>query len=67
MQKTFAQKFMQYQKNAVIPVRSISQDLFSENALAMPQLWLFIVAPMVGAALAGVCYKCNACDGTCKK
>lgn len=58
---------MQYQKNAVIPARSISQALFSENALALPQLWLFIVAPMVGAALAGVCYKCIACDGTCKK
>ena len=52
---------------SVNPARSISQALFSENALALPQLWLFIVAPMVGAALAGVCYKFIACDGACKK
>ncbi len=52
---------------SVNPARSISQALFSENALALPQLWLFIVAPMAGAALAGLCYKCISCDGTCKK
>ena len=48
---------------SVNPARSISQAIFSENALALPQLWLFIVAPLVGAALAGLCYKCIACDG----
>ena len=42
---------------SVNPARSISQALFSENALALPQLWLFIVAPLVGAGLAGICYK----------
>lgn len=42
---------------SVNPARSISQALFSENSLALSQLWLFIVAPMVGAGLAGVCYK----------
>lgn len=42
---------------SVNPARSISQALFSDNAYAMPQLWLFIVAPLVGAALAGLCYK----------
>lgn len=42
---------------SVNPARSISQALFSENGLALSQLWLFIVAPMVGAGLAGVCYK----------
>ncbi len=41
---------------SVNPARSISQAVFSENALALPQLWLFIVAPIVGAALAGVVY-----------
>lgn len=44
---------------SVNPARSISQALFS-NANgwnACGQLWLFIVAPLVGAALAGLCYK----------
>lgn len=54
---------------SVNPARSISQAIFSENALALPQLWLFIVAPLVGAALAGLCYKCITCEcnGSCKK
>lgn len=47
---------------SVNPARSISQAIFSENALALPQLWLFIVAPLVGAGLAGLCYKCLSCD-----
>lgn len=42
---------------SVNPARSISQAIFSENALALPQLWLFIVAPIVGAAVAGLVYK----------
>lgn len=42
---------------SVNPARSISQALFADNAWALPQLWLFIVAPLVGAALAGLCYK----------
>lgn len=42
---------------SVNPARSISQALFSENSLAMSQLWLFIVAPLAGAALAGLLYK----------
>ena len=42
---------------SVNPARSISQAIFSENALALPQLWLFIVAPIVGAAIAGIVYK----------
>lgn len=41
---------------SVNPARSISQAIFSENALALPQLWLFIVAPILGAALAAVVY-----------
>lgn len=41
---------------SVNPARSISQAIFSENALALPQLWLFIVAPIVGAALAAFVY-----------
>ncbi len=42
---------------SVNPARSISQAIFSENALALPQLWLFIVAPIAGAAVAGIVYK----------
>jgi aquaporin Z len=42
---------------SVNPARSISQAIFSENSLALPQLWLFIVAPLVGAAIAGLVYK----------
>lgn len=42
---------------SVNPARSISQAIFSENALALPQLWLFIVAPIVGAALAALVWR----------
>jgi len=42
---------------SVNPARSISQALFSENPLALPQLWVFIVAPCVGAALAAYLWK----------
>jgi aquaporin Z len=42
---------------SVNPARSISQAVFSDNALALPQLWLFIVAPVIGAALAATVYK----------
>jgi aquaporin Z len=42
---------------SVNPARSISQALFAEGGWAMGQLWLFIVAPIVGAALAGIVYK----------
>ena len=50
---------------SVNPARSISQAIFSENALALPQLWLFIVAPIVGAALAALVY--NAIAGKAGK
>lgn len=47
---------------SVNPARSISQALFSDCATwsACGQLWLFIVAPLVGAAVAGLFYKCVA-------
>jgi MIP family channel proteins len=41
---------------SVNPARSISQAIFSENASALPQLWVFIVAPIVGAILAAFVY-----------
>lgn len=50
---------------SVNPARSLSQAIFSENALAMPQLWLFIVAPLVGAGVAGLVYKAITCECKC--
>ncbi|MFZ1320592.1 MAG: aquaporin Z [Ignavibacteria bacterium] len=41
---------------SVNPARSISQALFV-GGWAMEQLWLFILAPIVGAVLAGLVYK----------
>lgn len=41
---------------SVNPARSTSQALFAETA-AMSQLWVFWVAPIVGAILAGVVYR----------
>ena len=52
---------------SVNPARSLGVAIFSENPLAMPQLWLFIVAPLVGACFAGLCYKCLGGCCKCKK
>ena len=52
---------------SVNPARSISQAIFSDAGIACGQLWLFIVAPLVGAALAGLFYKCVCGDCCCKK
>ena len=48
---------------SVNPARSISQAIFAGGS-ALSHLWLFIVAPLVGAGLAGLAYKCL---GGCKK
>ena len=51
---------------SVNPARSLSQALFSnaDGWSACGQLWLFIVAPLVGAGLAGLAYKClGGCRG----
>ena len=52
---------------SVNPARSLGVALFSNCTgwSAMGQVWLFIVAPLVGACLAGLCYKAIA--GDCKK
>lgn len=44
---------------SVNPARSLSQCLFahSDTWSAWGDLWLFIVAPLVGAGLAGLCYR----------
>ena len=41
---------------SVNPARSISQAIFAGD-WALGQLWLFIVAPIVGAILAGLVYQ----------
>jgi len=41
---------------SVNPARSISQALFTGD-WALTQLWLFILVPVAGAALAGIVYK----------
>ena len=41
---------------SVNPARSISQALFA-GGWALGQLWLFIVIPILAAALAGIVYK----------
>ena len=42
---------------SVNPARSLSQAVFV-GGWAVEQLWLFILAPIVGAILAGIVYKC---------
>lgn len=41
---------------SVNPARSTATALFADGGWAMPQLWLFWLAPIVGAALAGLVY-----------
>jgi aquaporin Z len=41
---------------SVNPARSISQAIFV-GGWALAQLWLFVIIPIVGAALAGIVYK----------
>ena len=52
---------------SVNPARSLGVALFSNTGCwnACSQLWLFIVAPLVGACFAGLVYKCI--TGCCKK
>lgn len=42
---------------SVNPARSTGPAIFAEGSAAMGQLWLFWVAPIVGAILAGLAYK----------
>lgn len=46
---------------SVNPARSIGPALFA-GATALSQLWLFIVAPIIGAVLAGLLFKSNLLD-----
>lgn len=42
---------------SVNPARSTSQALFADGSWAIPQLWLFWLAPILGAIIAGVLYR----------
>jgi aquaporin Z len=42
---------------SVNPARSTSQAIFADGSWAFEQLWLFWLAPIVGAILAGIVYK----------
>jgi aquaporin Z len=42
---------------SVNPARSTGVAFFSDNALAVPQLWLFWVAPLIGAAIGAFIWK----------
>lgn len=42
---------------SVNPARSTSQAIFADGGWALGQLWLFWVAPIIGAILAGLVYK----------
>ncbi len=51
---------------SVNPARSIGPALF-EGGVALKQLWLFIVAPMVGAALSAGVWHCLSSECKCCK
>jgi len=48
---------------SVNPARSLGPALFAGGA-ALSQLWLFILAPLIGAALAGLVYRAGVLYGT---
>lgn len=50
---------------SVNPARSLAVAVFAQTP-ALSQVWLFWVAPLIGAALAGVAYKCIGGNGTTK-
>jgi len=52
---------------SVNPARSISQAIFSADPAALSQLWLFIVAPIAGAVLAGIAWRYLISKTTAKK
>ncbi|MGL5980295.1 MAG: MIP family channel protein [Phocaeicola sp.] len=50
---------------SVNPARSVGPALF-EGGVALSQLWLFVVAPLIGAALSALTWKCLGSE-CCKK
>ena len=50
-----------YTGTSVNPARSFGPALF-EDGDALAQVWVFIVAPLVGGAIAALLWKCVSCD-----
>jgi aquaporin Z len=50
---------------SVNPARSIGPALFAGTG-ALSQLWLFIVAPVIGAVLAGIVFRAGLLDSPAK-
>jgi aquaporin Z len=46
---------------SVNPARSFGPAMFAQGA-ALQQLWLFIVAPLAGAAIAGLAFRTKMID-----
>ena len=53
-----------YTGTSVNPARSIGPALF-QGGVALQQLWVFIVGPFVGGALAALCWKMIGCECCC--
>lgn len=49
---------------SVNPARALSAGVFAGGE-ALNQVWVFIVAPFIGAAIAGILHKGLYCDGAC--
>ena len=54
-----------YTGTSVNPARSIGPAIF-EGGQALKDLWVFIVGPFAGAAIAALIWKCLNCCGCCK-
>lgn len=57
---------IRYTGTSVNPARSIGPALF-QGGEALSQLWIFIVGPFVGGALAALVWKVIGCDCECCK
>ncbi len=57
---------IRYTGTSVNPARSIGPALF-QGGEALQQLWIFIVGPFIGAAIAALIWKVIGCDCKCSK
>lgn len=57
---------IRYTGTSVNPARSIGPALFQDGE-ALQQLWIFIVGPFIGAAIAALIWKVIGCDCKCSK
>ena len=57
---------IRYTGTSVNPARSIAPAVF-QGGTALSNLWIFIVGPFVGGALAALCYKIFDCKKDCNK